>query len=47
MKAEFDDAGLPWSPAAERIGFLGRTLDELKATSRRRRGRATATADRR
>jgi probable F420-dependent oxidoreductase len=30
MKAEFDDAGLPWSPGAERIGFLSRTLDELR-----------------
>jgi hypothetical protein len=26
--AEFDDAGLPWHRAAERINFLGRTLGE-------------------
>jgi probable F420-dependent oxidoreductase len=30
MKAEFDDAGLPWNPASERIAFLGETLDELR-----------------
>lgn len=30
MKAEFDDAGLPWQPAADRIERLARTLDELR-----------------
>ncbi|ASR38050.1 hypothetical protein BAY61_26985 [Prauserella marina] len=30
MKAEFDKAGLPWQPAAERIARLERTIDELR-----------------
>jgi probable F420-dependent oxidoreductase len=30
MKSEFDDAGVPWHRAAERIDFLGRTLGELR-----------------
>lgn len=30
MKREFDDAGLPWWPAKERIAYLERTLAELR-----------------
>lgn len=30
MKAEFDDAGLPWWPARERIAYLERTVAELR-----------------
>ncbi|KAA9157096.1 TIGR03621 family F420-dependent LLM class oxidoreductase [Amycolatopsis acidicola] len=30
MKAEFDDAGLPWWPARKRIAYLESTLDELR-----------------
>lgn len=30
MKREFDDAGLPWWPAKVRIGYLERTLTELR-----------------
>ncbi|WP_216215078.1 TIGR03621 family F420-dependent LLM class oxidoreductase [Amycolatopsis aidingensis] len=31
MKSEFEDAGLPWWPAAERIDFLERALAELRS----------------
>lgn len=30
MKSEFDDAGLPWWPARQRIDFLHSTIDELR-----------------
>ncbi|OXM53522.1 TIGR03621 family F420-dependent LLM class oxidoreductase [Amycolatopsis alba] len=30
MKSEFDDAGLPWIPAKERIEFLTKSLDHLR-----------------
>lgn len=30
MKSEFDDAGLPWWPARERIAYLERTTTELR-----------------
>ncbi|MEU3273576.1 TIGR03621 family F420-dependent LLM class oxidoreductase [Saccharomonospora sp. NPDC006951] len=30
MKAEFDKAGLPWQPAADRIAMLERTIDEVR-----------------
>jgi probable F420-dependent oxidoreductase len=30
MKREFDDAGLPFRSAAERIGFLGETITEVR-----------------
>ncbi|MFE0020412.1 TIGR03621 family F420-dependent LLM class oxidoreductase [Amycolatopsis sp. NPDC059021] len=30
MKHEFDDAGLPWSPARERIAYLGKSLGALE-----------------
>ncbi|HEY8457586.1 MAG TPA: TIGR03621 family F420-dependent LLM class oxidoreductase [Actinopolymorphaceae bacterium] len=30
MKSEFDDAGLPWSPAQERIAHVERTISELR-----------------
>lgn len=31
MKAEFDDAGLPWRPASERIGYLGSSVEFLRS----------------
>lgn len=30
MKSEFDDAGLPWTPAKERIEYLTDSLDHLR-----------------
>ncbi|KFU82768.1 probable F420-dependent oxidoreductase, MSMEG_2516 family [Amycolatopsis lurida] len=30
MKSEFDDAGLPWIPAKERIEYLAKSLDHLR-----------------
>ncbi|OXM48313.1 F420-dependent oxidoreductase [Amycolatopsis thailandensis] len=30
MKSEFDDAGLPWIPAGERIEYLAKSLDHLR-----------------
>ncbi|MEC3975986.1 TIGR03621 family F420-dependent LLM class oxidoreductase [Amycolatopsis sp. H20-H5] len=30
MKAEFDEAGLPWTPARERIAFLENSIGELR-----------------
>jgi probable F420-dependent oxidoreductase len=30
MKAEFDDAGLPWHKASERIDYLGKSLGHLR-----------------
>ncbi|TKG62005.1 TIGR03621 family F420-dependent LLM class oxidoreductase [Prauserella endophytica] len=30
MKSEFDDAGLPWRPARERVAFLAETVAELR-----------------
>ncbi|WP_410655292.1 TIGR03621 family F420-dependent LLM class oxidoreductase [Amycolatopsis sp. lyj-112] len=30
MKSEFDDAGLPWTPAKDRIEYLTKSLDHLK-----------------
>ncbi|GAA4671280.1 MULTISPECIES: TIGR03621 family F420-dependent LLM class oxidoreductase [Amycolatopsis] len=30
MKSEFDDAGLPWWPSKIRIGFLAKTLEQLR-----------------
>jgi probable F420-dependent oxidoreductase len=30
MKAEFDNAGLPWHKASERIDYLGKSLDHLR-----------------
>ncbi|MBB5852905.1 TIGR03621 family F420-dependent LLM class oxidoreductase [Amycolatopsis umgeniensis] len=30
MKSEFDDAGLPWTPAKERIAHLAKSLDHLR-----------------
>lgn len=31
MKTEFDDAGLPWRGASDRIGYLGESIEFLRA----------------
>jgi len=31
MKSEFDDAGLPWRAASERIGYLGESIEFLRS----------------